>query len=300
MKKILVLAFLIIAIVILFNGCGRDIYEIKSNETAFLIPLTGDSVNGQSTFESAQFLDEKKVAGKRVIIEKELIWGTNYPTHRLVKIDRTNVTREWTEVEGTGTSNANEGIIAESNEGIGFMARFSCTAWIAEEDASQFLYKYPSNKKLSEVMDKEIRTLIEGLFVKECSKVSLEDIIKTKSDIAEKVKEQVVTHFKEEGITISALNLKGELTYLDPGIQKAINAAFSAEKKKTAQTTINQMNKEKAEADAKVVKLQSETLEKSLKLLQLENQKAAIEKWDGKMPQYSGGNSASFFGIPLK
>src|SRR5947207_838865 len=95
-------------------GCIRpydvpEFIEVDSSESAFLIPLEGDTAN-QAAFHSVEFLKEKKVAAKRVQITHR--WnqtgfmprtGEWIGTVRLIKVDRRPVTREWTRSPKSGT-----------------------------------------------------------------------------------------------------------------------------------------------------------------------------------------------------
>src|SRR5262245_61982753 len=79
-----------------------EFIEVDSSESAFLIPLEGDTAN-QSAFKSVDFLEQRKVATKRVQIThrwRQLGYmprnGQYVGTVRLVKVDRRPVTREWT------------------------------------------------------------------------------------------------------------------------------------------------------------------------------------------------------------
>src|SRR3954451_16496684 len=124
--------------------------EIDTSESAFLIPLEGDTAN-QTSFQSVQFLEQKKVAAKRIEITHR--WnqtgaapaqGEWLPMVRLVKVDRRPVTREWTQSTKSGTSSKNEAIAAESRDSVNFTMGISCTAKIPEDRAAVFLYSYPS------------------------------------------------------------------------------------------------------------------------------------------------------------
>src|SRR5262245_22627054 len=79
-----------------------EFIDVDSSESAFLIPLEGNASN-QSAFQSVKYLEEKKVATKRVQIPHQ--WrqtgymprdGQYVGTVRLVKVDRRPITREWT------------------------------------------------------------------------------------------------------------------------------------------------------------------------------------------------------------
>src|SRR5579883_2361401 len=79
-----------------------EFVEVDSSESAFLIPLEGDTTN-QAAFQSVKFLEEKKIATKRVQITHRWQqmgylpnWGKYVATVRLVKVDRRPITREWT------------------------------------------------------------------------------------------------------------------------------------------------------------------------------------------------------------
>src|SRR5881396_968387 len=87
-----------------------EFIEVDSSESAFLIPLEGDTGN-QAAFHSVKFLEEKKIATKRVQLTHR--WqqmgymprsGKYVSTVRLVKVDRRPITREWTRSPKTGTS----------------------------------------------------------------------------------------------------------------------------------------------------------------------------------------------------
>ena len=116
--------------------------EIDTSESAFLIPLEGDTTN-QAAFQSVKFLEEKKVAAKRIQITHRWnqtgywsISGHWLPAVKLIKVDRRPVTREWTRTAKTGTSSKDEAIHAETKDSINFSTGICCTAYIPEEMAA--------------------------------------------------------------------------------------------------------------------------------------------------------------------
>src|SRR5437879_5608749 len=127
MRKFLLFALLAPAL----SGCMKpydrpEYVEIDTSESAFLIPLEGDTTN-QAAFSSVQFLEQKKVAAKRIQITHRWNATGYWPTSgewigevRLVKVDRRLVTREWTKHERTGTSPKDEAIHAEAKDSINF------------------------------------------------------------------------------------------------------------------------------------------------------------------------------------
>lgn len=309
MKQVLSMGLLCVVLSGTFVGCRPydkpEFKKIEASQTAFLIPLEGKT-SKQDKFMSEEFLEQSKIATKRIQIHHKWIKegrnivfekGKHVATEELIVVERKPETREWTEQQTTGTSAKNEGIVAESKESIGFMARMNVSAQIEEVDASRFLYRY-NNKKLSDVLDTEIRAKIESRFVEECSKRTLEDILLNKEQIMKSVRDFIIPYFKDNGVTITVVGLKGEFTYLNPSIQENIDAKFKAQKENEAQTIKNKTKIEQAQADSKAISIMEATMEKQIKLKELENQKAWIEKWDGKQPTtVLGSNSNTMIGL---
>lgn len=289
MKKIISLLLVLIMCCTMFTGCRKpydkpEFVTIEPHQTAFLIPLIGDTGN-QASFESEELLMEAKVAAKEIQIPHRWVqtgrkhWQGEYrDTMALIIVDRSPVTREWSSTDGVGTSAVNQAIYAESSESIGFSAGMNCSAQIySEEDAVKFLYCY-NNKPLSEIMDSEIRARVESKFVEECASRTLNEILTEKEDIMKSVREDVTTYFEERGITITVLGMKDGLEYDDTTIQKSINDKFNSEMKLTTQENENQRIISEAEAKAEANRILSESLTDEVLKQQY------YEKWDGKLP----------------
>ncbi len=216
-----------------------EFVEIDSSESAFLIPLEGNAEN-QAAFHSVKYLEEKKVAAKRVQITHR--WsptgfapqsGHWIPTVRLIKVDRRPVTREWTKSPKSGSTPRDEAVAAESRDSVGFSLGVGCTANVPEEMAAIYLYSYPS-KSLSEMMDSEVRARIHQVVAEEAGKYDLFDLPAKKNDIMKAVREDVVPFFKKKGIEITTLAMLGGLTFDNPEIQRAIDDAAKAAQLKVA------------------------------------------------------------------
>ena len=309
MRKHKVLVLTAVTLATLTSGCLRpyevpEFVTITPSQTAFLIPL--DTVDKQQQVASEEFLKNAQVATKRVQIPHKWVQegrlphvGKFLPTLNVVVVERSPVAREWTEGSGTGTSDKNQGVAAESKESIGFTARMNCVAQIEEPDAALFLYRY-SSKTLEAVMDTEIRAMVDSSFVEECSRRSLDEILVQKDDIMNAVRGKVMPYFKQRGVTVTVLGLKGELTYSSPDIQKAIDAKFAAAQELKSQRDVNLKAVEKARADAQAAQIlsvggskdyQLRMMEHQVQLRALENQAKAIEKWNGSTPQAIGGGT---------
>lgn len=289
MKKIISLLLVLIMCCTMLTGCIKpydkpEFVTIEPHQTAFLIPLIGDTGN-QASFESEELLMEAKVAAKEIQIPHRWVqtgrrqWKGEYrDTMALIIVDRSPVTREWSSTEGVGTSAVNQAIYAESAESIGFSAGMNCSAQIySETDAVKFLYCY-NNKPLSEIMDSEIRARVESKFVEECASRTLNEILTEKEEIMKSVRDDVTTYFAERGITITVLGMKDGLEYDDVTIQKSINDKFSSEMKLTTQKNENERIISEAQAMAEANRILSESLTDEVLKQQY------YEKWDGKLP----------------
>lgn len=283
----------------------EEFVEVSPSQTAFAIPLEGD-MEEQAMFQSEQFLEEHMVAVKRVPISHR--WhktgrmpgtGEWIDTVRVIVVERKPATREWTQNTETGTDVKNQGIVAESMESISFIVPFNCTAQINETDTVRFLYQY-HDRPLEEIIDLEIRNKVEALFIEECSKYTLDELlgfvdsetgVKTegmKAQIVQSVREEVTNYFKERGITITVLGLAGDFEYPDPEVQDAINDVFAANRELQAQRDRNERTRDTAEAEAYAAnQLQSAAggVDYQIRKLELENQAAWIDAWNGELPQ---------------
>ena len=302
--KKLLLVGLIVGVMGSATACVKpydtpEFYTIEASQTAFLIPLVGDTTS-QASFESEELLAQAKVATKEVQIPHRWVqtgrfgWqGEWRPSAKLIVVERTPETREWSSAKDNGTSAKNQAIYAESKESIGFSVGMNCSAQIyTEDDAVKFLYSY-NNKTLEQIMDSEIRARVESKFVEECAKYSLNEILVNKEQIMNTVREDVTNYFGDKGITITVLGMKDGIEYEDEAIQTAINEKFSSEQKLVTQENNNKVIVSKAEAEAEAQRIAAEAeadankkLAESLTPELIEKQK--IEKWNGDVPQVQG------------
>ncbi|MGL4424305.1 MAG: SPFH domain-containing protein [Gemmataceae bacterium] len=243
--------------------------EVDTSESAFLIPLEGD-ISEQAAFPSVQLLNERKIATKRVQILHR--WqqtgrmpghGHYLPTMRLIKVDRRPITREWTQNSSSGTSSKDEAIHVESKDSINLSIGITVTANIPEDQAAQFLYSYPS-KLLTEMLDMEVRARVQQVIADECAKYVLDELPKRKTEVIQAVRQDVIPFFKERGIQITSIGMRGGLHYANPEIQKSIDDSAKAaqlkvvaEAKRESQEVENRRLKMEAEGRAEAVRLEA-------------------------------------------
>ena len=289
-------------------GCSPvkvlDVVEIQPNETAWAIPLDAQAQNGQVKFNSVDFLNQKKVAAKRIMVDKvERQIGRFYfdiewiPAIRVVKVDRSLVTREWTDTDKTGTSQKNEAIQVVTKDSVQLKVGLTITASIEEDDASTYLY-YHGDKPLAAVTDSNIRSFCVAELTRQYSELKLADAQQQGTAIYAQLFTDAKAVFKAKGITIQYLGNAEGLTYADVAVQKAINGSYTAQQdRQTAQmeqeaTKIrNQTIIMNAEAQASAAKKTLEAKEAStlqtelkIRLVTAEAQAEMAKRWNGVLP----------------
>lgn len=313
MKKILSIALALCLCLCLCACKPYDVPEfvtIEPSQTAFLVPLVGDSTM-QNAFESEEMLASMKVATKEVEIPHRAVKVGKHnndieyrDTHVLIIVDRKPESRSW-ESGDTAAESANRAIFGETSDGIGIFVGMNCSAQIEENDAVRFLYRY-NNTPLSTVIDTDIKKFVEDEFNMQCSKYTSTDLLAHKADIMEVVKKNTIEYFKEYGITITVLGLKEGISYENPSIQEAIDQKFASEQKVVIQENENKAALAKAQAEAEALMIKTEAEGEAIKALAADKaeayrlmgayltdellQKMFYDTWDGKLPNVYGGD----------
>ena len=291
--------------------------EIEPNETAFVIPLEGASKKNQGKFDSVAFLQEKKVAAKRIYKPQRQVdtgrmwWEYKYiPTVKIIRVDRAPVTFVW-----EGRKGGNKGIAVESRDSIGFNVGINISAFITEKDTAKFLYYYPSGD-LNKVLGKIVKSKSTEILSREFAKYDLEgsQAVKNKygkvttkavdgarqrkGEIVALASEELKKFFAETGVTISTFGLIGGLSYDDKEIQVAINDNFKSELEiknkrniRLAQEETNVNNIAIARADkisaqefAQAAQARKKQVGLEIEKMLAEAKLVAANKWDGKLP----------------
>ena len=309
-KKLFVL---MLALIMLLSmaGCRRpydkpEFVTIEASQTAFLIPLIGDT-NDQGAFDSEELLDQHKVATKEIQIPHYWVqtgrrhWVGEYrDSARLIVVERKPVSRSWESGDSAATS-SNKAIFGETSDNIGIYVGMNCTAMIEEADATKFLYRY-NNTPLETIIDTDIKKMVEDRFNIETAKYTSTELGAVKGEIMEAVKIYVVDYFKDYGITITVLGLKEGISFENPAIQSAIDEKFASEQKLEIQQNENAANVAKAEAEAQAMIMLAEAEAKANELLSQSMTPALLEKmyyekWNGELP-YIYGDSTPIVNVP--
>ena len=310
--KKLILVALMLVLCLSLAGCRKpydkpEFVKITPSQTAFLIPLIGDSTT-QSAFESEDLLAQHKVATKEIQIPHRWVqmgrmnWNGEWkPSAELIVVERKPISRSWDSGD-TAASSANRAIFGGSSDNIGIYVGMNCTAMIEEADAVKFLYRY-NNTPLETIIDNDIKKLVEDRFNIETSKYTSAELGGAKGEIMEAVKAYVIPYFKEYGITITVLGIKEDISYENPEIQKAIDAKFASEQELVIQQNKNEANIAKAEAEAQAILIAAQAQAEANKLLaeSLSNnllEQMYYEKWNGELPYIYGSDTTPIIQIP--
>lgn len=240
MKTKRILLSLAILTSLLGVGCIKPVQkpvlkEVKSHETAFVIPLEGSNETSQGQLMSAEYLEKKKVATKRITIPTKWLktgrfshQGEWIPTVKVITVDRTPQSYEWTDTDGNDKNALNDGWVVESRDSIGFRIGGVVQIRVTESDASKFLYSY-SGKSLTLITTEDARRFMGNVLTREFGKRDIEECKKEKGDVFKMVYSETKEHFANFGIDVTHIGQSGEIYYLNQDIQKSIDDKAKAE-----------------------------------------------------------------------
>ncbi len=272
-----------------------NVVEIQPNETAWAIPLDAMTKDGQVKFNSVDFLNQKKVASKRIMVDKverstgRMYWDIEWlPAVRVIKVDRSLITKEWVDKEDIGVV---------TRDSVQLRVGLTITASIDEEDASTYLY-YHGERPLLEVITKNIRSFAVAELTREYSELTLAQAQTNGTIIYNDLFSRAKEAFKAKGITVQYLGNADGLEYADPKVQESINLSYkasqdakTAEMEQNAQKIRNATKILVAEADAQAAQKRFAAKEASefgnelqIKMIQAEAQMRLASNWDGKLP----------------
>lgn len=246
MKKNLVLLMASVVMILSFASCGQRPYatpiveEIGPNETAFLVSLEGNAKDGQAKMDSLAFYEAAKVQSKRIEIPQRWMQtgrrdyqGKWIPTMKLIKVDRSPVTRLWyNESDKVGDK---PGINVETKSSIGVTIGVSLSARIDEDQTAKFLYYY-NLRPLSEVMDKEMYATTTSILGGVIGKMDYEEMVANKEKIVAALQDGLTKQYAQFGVTVYGIGLYRGIIPDNPDIQKSIDAKIIAENDRAAAT----------------------------------------------------------------
>jgi hypothetical protein len=296
----------------LIASCGppqlEQFKEIKPNETAFVISLEGNK-SDQAKFDSSEAVKNLRVSTRRIPIplrQKSLgraPWNYEWiPVVQIITVDRSPVTREWAQ-SNTTERDANA-IYVESKESIAFSLAVTITCSIKEEEAHEFLYWY-GGKPLSEVVDKNMRSVVAAEMAKRFGKMSLNDCREKKGDVFEEIRQVVSDEFSSKGITIMSFGNSGGLFYENEEVQATMNREFIAQNElriQEFQLKADEVKRQNSFAESENERKKAEEFAKAQNAaeakVKLQIMQEMATKWKGDVPNFlilgSGDNVPQF------
>lgn len=226
---------------------------VLPNQSAFVIPDVGANKDSQAQFGSKAYYESNKVASKRVLIPHAKLvnsggWSDFYvPTARVTLVNRTPFNKEWVTDTERGSSNRNEGMPCQSNEGLNITVGISIGASVREEGAAKYLYYFgtvapkgdPKDpnviftsvyyaRSVEGVMDSIGHGEVLALVCHEINSRTLLGNNKAAGEIMAAVQAKATAYFDERGITLDYIGWADTFSF-DKAVQKAINDKFVAD-----------------------------------------------------------------------
>ena len=207
----------------------------------------------------------------------------------------------------TFTRSSNEGrpvdesISFQTSQGLTVNADVGITYHIDPGKVTLIFQKY--RKGIDEITDVYLRNMVRDALVKEAASLDIESVYgKGKANLIEAVQRDVSDEVGPVGIVMEKIYWIGELRLPETVVQSInakIQATQMAEQRQNevaqAQAEAQKVEAEAqgqaqaritiAEAEAKAIALKGEALRQNPNVVQM----SAIEKWDGRLPTYSGG-----------
>lgn len=215
----------------------------------------------------------------------------------------------WTQDKTEG-SEEDESIRFQSQSGLSIGADVGISYHIQPVDVHKVFQKY--RRGIEEITDVFLRNMVRDAFVAEASTRDVEDIYgEGKQVFLESVEHRVRSQVDSIGISVERIYLVGDLR-LPPQVTAALEQKLVANQR--ASQRENEIREAKAEAQKKIEEargyaestlLKAEAEAKALRLRRQELnalivQYEGIQRWDGKLPQFTGGGSVPMIQIPQR
>jgi regulator of protease activity HflC (stomatin/prohibitin superfamily) len=216
-------------------------------------------------------------------------------------------TYNWTKSANEGRA-ADESLSFQTVEGLSVNADVGITYAIEPDKVVLIFQKY--RKGVDEITDVYLRNMVRDSLVKEASTLRIESVYGSgKAALIEAVNADVKSQVEPLGIKVDKIFFLGDLRLPD-NVTKSINAKIQAtQMAEQRQNEVVQSQAEgakevalaQARATAKVAEATADAQAIALRGKALrdfpDNARAAIDKWDGHVPQYNGGGAVPFVNI---
>ena len=194
-----------------------------------------------------------------------------------------------------------ESLSFQTSQGLTVNADVGITYHIDPAKVTLIFQKY--RKGIDEITDVYLRNMVRDALVKQAAGLDIESVYgRGKANLIEAVQRDVSDEVAPVGIVVEKIYWIGELR-LPENVVQSINAKIQAtQMAEQRQNEVAQAQAEAqkveaeaqgqaqaritiAEAEARAIALKGEALRQNPNVVQM----SAIEKWDGRLPTYSGG-----------
>lgn len=215
-------------------------------------------------------------------------------------------------MEATKESPTDQSFSFQTVEGMAVYADMGITYNIEPAKVTGIFEKY--RKGVVEITDIYLRNMVRDALVKVTSTQKIESVYGAgKATIIDQVEKMVRDQVKPIGINVERIYWIGNLRLPDQ-VVKSINAKIEATQK--TQQRENEVAQSRAEADksieeargqaeskllvaraeANAIEMKGKAIRENPSVIELN----AIDKWDGKLPMYSGGGAVPFISLDKK
>lgn len=189
-------------------------------------------------------------------------------------------------------------------EGMKVSGAVGLTYHVEADKVPLLFQKYRAG--IDEITNVFLRNMVRDAFNEKASTLRVESVYGAgKTDLLLAVEERVRSQVKDIGIVVERIYYAADLV-LPPQVTESLNSKIKAtqmaeQRKNEVQQSIAEADKERerakgvadaqlivAQAEAEAIKVRANALRENKDIIQLN----AIEKWDGKLPQYIGGGAS--------
>lgn len=199
-------------------------------------------------------------------------------------------TYTWTSSK-TEQNQVDESFKFQDKNGLGLSADLAVAYHVDPLRAPVLFQRYRSD--MDTIISGPLRNAIRNAIVEQGAQMGVEEIYgPRKAELAQRALHQVQAYFTPVGIDIEQLYWAGNIVVPDAVLEqinkKIANeqAALAAQANVATATADANARIAKATGDAKAIQVEAEAIRTNPEIVKLR----AVEKWDGKLPTYTGGN----------
>lgn len=209
------------------------------------------------------------------VVNRKTTEGINFKIPVIEKIEKMNVRVQKVEVQ-----------TASSSKDLQEVEMSLAVNYQIDKDKARELYKTVGTGYDEVILEPAIQESIKAV----TSKYTAEELITNRSEVSEKCQEELNKKVSKYGLKVNDFNITN--FNFSEEFNKAIEEKQVAEQK--VLTAKQELEKERIEAEKKIVKAEAENRANELKQQNLTDniiKEKFIEKWNGELPKVSGSNN---------